>query len=81
MVDMILIIKEVLFWWMLIYGILLIFSQTVRIEFIRWLESLNKPKHYSLKAEFNLDTEYSDDIQKELEDKIIVEIKKEIDNG
>lgn len=67
--DMIWIIKEILFWWMLIYGILLIFSRTIRISFIKWLKSLDNDKVYSLKAIFKLDKEYK-------QDEVIVEIKR-----
>lgn len=72
-------VKDILLIWYLLYSLVVIFCKPVRNSLIQWLQSLNKDKnkYYSLKSEFKIDKEYDNDLQKELQNKVISEIKKE----
>lgn len=72
-------VKDILLIWYLLYSLAVIFCKPVRNSLIQWLQSLNKDKnkYYSLKSEFKIDKEYDNDLQKELQNKVISEIKKE----
>lgn len=74
-------VKDLLFVWYIIYSLLVIFCNPVRKTLISWLQSLDKDKdkdkYYSLISDFKLDKEYNTNLEKDLQDKIIEEIRKE----
>ena len=71
-------VKDILLIWYLLYSLAVIFCKPVRNALIRWLQSLNKDdKYYSLKSEYKIDKEYNKDLEKEITNKVISEIKKE----
>lgn len=70
-------VKDIILIWYLLYSLAVIFIKPVRNALIKWLQSLNNGKYYSLKSEFKIDKEYDNDLEKDLQDKIIADIKKE----
>ncbi|WP_299995926.1 hypothetical protein [uncultured Clostridium sp.] len=70
-------VKDFLLVWYLIYSLLVIFCKPVRKALINWLQGLDKDKYYSIKSDFKLDKEYNTNLEKDLQDKIIEEIRKE----
>lgn len=72
-------VKDFLLAWYIIYSLLVIFCNPVRKTLISWLQSLDKDKdkYYSIKSDFKLDKEYNTNLEKDLQDKIIEEIRKE----